>query len=274
MDIIGDGFPDLAVSAHQDNNGGTNSGAFYLLNFNQNQQVASTTLSFKSNLQFTQQISNLNDAHILQNIDFAAKPVMPPSAPLNLIATPGDGQVTLTWDVPEDDGGSAITDYKIKWRLFHGKYAVFDDGISTDTSATVTGLENDKRYRLMIHAINNAGQERSKQVSTTPNEHGIEYTKPSVPQNISAIVGDGQVTLTWEAPLDNGGMPIKGYVIKYNDHIFNWKPITIDDGSLRTYTITDLENDQNHRFRIQALSEANIGFPSKQVLATPTQSLP
>src|SRR3972149_2930539 len=34
-----------------------------------------------------------------------------PSAPLNLAAVAGDQQVTLTWDPPPTDGGSAITNY-------------------------------------------------------------------------------------------------------------------------------------------------------------------
>ena len=37
-----------------------------------------------------------------------------PDAPRNLLVEGGDGQVTLTWDAPEDDGGSAITDYEYR----------------------------------------------------------------------------------------------------------------------------------------------------------------
>ena len=37
-----------------------------------------------------------------------------PDAPTNLLADAGDAAVTLTWDAPENDGGSAITDYE--WR--------------------------------------------------------------------------------------------------------------------------------------------------------------
>lgn len=36
-----------------------------------------------------------------------------PSAPQNLQASADDGQVTLSWSPPADDGGSPITKYKI-----------------------------------------------------------------------------------------------------------------------------------------------------------------
>jgi len=198
-------------------------------------------------------------------------PVTPPSSPHNLVATPGDGQVTLSWDAPKN---GIVTDYKIKWRLFAGQFAFFDDGISTDTSVTVTGLENDRNYRFMVQAVNDAGQARSKQVHTTPNEHGIEYTKPSAPQNISTIGGDGQIIVSWDAPLDDGGIAVKEYRIRYNDFNSPWKKITIEDGSLRTFTITDLENDQNIRIRIQAITEAANGYYSRDTIASPTAPLP
>ena len=39
-----------------------------------------------------------------------------PSAPLNLTAIPGNGEVVLDWDVPSDGGTSAITDYIVQYR--------------------------------------------------------------------------------------------------------------------------------------------------------------
>ncbi|MCH7553417.1 MAG: fibronectin type III domain-containing protein, partial [Chloroflexi bacterium] len=36
-----------------------------------------------------------------------------PGAPTNVAATAGDSQATITWDAPADDGGSAITNYRV-----------------------------------------------------------------------------------------------------------------------------------------------------------------
>ena len=42
-----------------------------------------------------------------------AVPVTVPGAPTGLTATPGDGQVTLSWAAPASDGGSPVTGYNV-----------------------------------------------------------------------------------------------------------------------------------------------------------------
>ena len=65
-----------------------------------------------------------------------------PGSPRNLTAVGGGGQVVLTWDAPEDDGGAAITDYQYR---INGRNPWISIG-STDTTHTVTGLVNDTAY--------------------------------------------------------------------------------------------------------------------------------
>lgn len=40
-----------------------------------------------------------------------------PGAPTGLGATADDGAVDLIWTAPVSDGGSAITDYIVEWRI-------------------------------------------------------------------------------------------------------------------------------------------------------------
>ena len=64
--------------------------------------------------------------------------------------------VTLTWDGPEDDGGSAITDYQ---------YGINGRGWTsigtTGTTHTVTGLVNDTVYAFQVRAVNRIGRSRA-----------------------------------------------------------------------------------------------------------------
>ena len=89
-----------------------------------------------------------------------------PGAPTNLLLERGDGQVTLTWEAPEDGGGSEITDYEYR---INGQGDWISIG-STDTTYTVTGLDNDTVYTFEVRAVNGIGrsQPSSDPVEATP----------------------------------------------------------------------------------------------------------
>ena len=88
-----------------------------------------------------------------------------PDAPTNLLADAGDAAVTLTWEAPEDDGGSAITDYE--YRIDQtGEWISIG---STDTTHTVTGLVNGTEYVFETRAVTAAGGSApSNRVEATP----------------------------------------------------------------------------------------------------------
>ncbi len=77
----------------------------------------------------------------------------PPSAPLNLTATPGYGEVMLNWQAPEDSGGSPVIGYEYRQRRENEK---FDDtwtwvnGNGNTRETTVTGLENGVTYSFQV----------------------------------------------------------------------------------------------------------------------------
>ena len=89
----------------------------------------------------------------------------PPSAPRNLTAVVGDGQVVLSWDAPESDGGAEITDYEYR---INGRNPWISTG-STNTTHTVTGLVNGTEYTFQVRAVNRVGKSFApNQVETTP----------------------------------------------------------------------------------------------------------
>ena len=71
-----------------------------------------------------------------------------PSPPRNLLVERGDGQVTLTWEAPA--AAAAITDYEYR---INGKGEWISTG-STDTTHTVTGLDNGTEYTFEVRAVN------------------------------------------------------------------------------------------------------------------------
>ena len=76
-----------------------------------------------------------------------------PGAPTGLGATPGDGQVTLTWTAPASTGGADISGYEYEQ---NGSGTWVSTG-ATATSHTVTGLTNGQAYTFRVRAVNSVG---------------------------------------------------------------------------------------------------------------------
>ena len=95
---------------------------------------------------------------LLAAVSLASTPVTLPTAPRNVQATPSNGRVTLAFDVPADAGGALISDYVIQQSAANGPWTTVADGVSSLTSAEVTGLTNGTAYAFRVAAINSAGQ--------------------------------------------------------------------------------------------------------------------
>ena len=93
---------------------------------------------------------------LLASRTVAPPPVTAPSAPRNLTATVGNTRITLTFDVPLDTGGGAITDYAIQQASVGGLWTTVNDGVSSATTATISGLTNNTTYSFRVAAINSA----------------------------------------------------------------------------------------------------------------------
>lgn len=84
--------------------------------------------------------------------------VTAPGAPTGLTATAGVGQVSLAWTAPASNGGAPITDYRVEYSANDGvSWSTFSDGVSTATTAAVTGLTAGAAYLFRVSAINSAG---------------------------------------------------------------------------------------------------------------------
>src|SRR2546428_2645238 len=137
----------------------------------------------------------------------SATPPTLPSAPQNLQATTGVGNVALTWDASSSNSGSPITGYKIYRSTSSGTETGYVN-LGNVTSYTNTGVTPGVTYFYKVRAVNALG------VSTLSNEASATPSPlPSAPQNLQATTGVGNVALTWDASSSNSGSPITGYKI-------------------------------------------------------------
>jgi len=89
----------------------------------------------------------------------AATPYEQAGAPVNLTATAlFGGQIHLSWAPPGDNGGAAVTGYRIERRMEGGEWAVLvSDTGTTFTSHVAIGLDSALSYEFQVSAWNAAG---------------------------------------------------------------------------------------------------------------------
>ncbi|MCL2143112.1 MAG: fibronectin type III domain-containing protein, partial [Methanomassiliicoccaceae archaeon] len=182
-----------------------------------------------------------------------AIPITSPAAPGNFTATPGVGQVVLTWTTPTGNGGSSITGYQISY----GETAVYVPnwtGIPSSASTatyTVTGLTNGIDYTFEVRAVNAVGGG-----DTSGTQTAKPRTIPDAPDNFTATPGNEQVVLTWRMPNDGGNTIIR-YELSYGEtatYATDWHEIPGSDADTITYTVTGLTNGTDYTFEIRAVN--------------------
>ena len=94
-----------------------------------------------------------------------------PQAPPGLAAVPAvAGVMALSWESPDDDGGSRITGYKVQWKSGAQDYDTSREASLTDLadlSHTIEGLSHGVDYTIRILAYNINGDGAAAEVTKT-----------------------------------------------------------------------------------------------------------
>ena len=190
----------------------------------------------------------------------------PPDSVTAVSATPKNASVTLAWTVPVLDGGSYVTDYKIRYRTGSGSWTEILTGTRNE-STTVTSLTNGVAYEFEIIAVNYWGDGATYALSSpvTPR------TTPSAPQNLSATQGNQVIDLEWDAPASNGGSAISDYKVEYSSNSGStWSVFARTASSATSQTVSGLINGSQYLFRVSAINEAGTSVATTSVAATPS----
>ncbi|BDG02714.1 fibronectin type III domain-containing protein [Anaeromyxobacter oryzae] len=131
-----------------------------------------------------------------ESVESAAATATPvpsvPAAPTGVTAVPGDGEVVLSWT-----GSSGATAYDVYWSTAPNVSRTSGTKVAGAVSGgPITGLSNGTPYWFVVTAVNAGGEsaESSPAASATPLP-----PLPAPPTNVSAVAGDGQVTVSWTA---------------------------------------------------------------------------
>ncbi|MHA6480896.1 RCC1 domain-containing protein [Paenibacillus sp. strain BS8-2] len=171
----------------------------------------------------------------------ATPQVAAPGAPIIQSVVAGNASVELAWD--EVDGATGYTVYQSTDSAIVGAEAATVTG--SVYSHQVTGLTNGTTYYFVVTATNPGGVSgSSNQVSATP------FTVPGAPTNVTAVAGNGQATVSFEPPLDNGGHAITGYEVRSTPGGI------VASGGNSPILVTGLTNGESYTFTVRAINGA------------------
>ena len=174
-----------------------------------------------------------------------------------LQAFPDDKQVHLTWQQPASGTAFAIYDWPAQ---DSSKVARVDTASGSDY--VVKGLTNGTTYCFVIvrgqlpYVVSNVA-------SATP------AAGPGAPNELTAKAGNSQVTLSWTAPVSDGGSQVSGYNVFEGTtaDLSGNAPVTNVTGT--TVTLPALINGTTYYFEVAAVNGIGEGPPSNEASAVP-----
>ena len=198
-----------------------------------------------------------------------------PGYPTGLTATAdGTSTIDLDWDAPSDDGGAAITGYRIEVSP-NGTSSSWSDLVantnSTSTSYSHTGLSAGTTRHYRVSAINSVGTGAASRTANATTDDAAT-TVPDAPTGLSATAdGTSTIDLDWTAPSDDGGASITGYRIEVspNGTSSSWSDLVANTNSTSTsYSHTGLSAGTTRHYRVSAINSVGTGAASRTANAT------
>jgi fibronectin type 3 domain-containing protein len=192
-----------------------------------------------------------------------SSPPMPPmpSPPMGLMASPGDGEINVSWESPSDTGGIPITAYNI---YRNGESQIYATVPSDQLWFIDSSITSGTIYSYQITASNNMGE------GALSGSAGVKAgTVPSSPTNIAVMAGDSYVLIDWDAPISDGEYQITNYSI-YRGETLGGESLLIVIGNTTSYNDTGVTNDVIYYYFITAVNAIGESLFSESVNGTPS----
>ncbi len=213
-----------------------------------------------------------------------------PISSLGLRTSGGNGTVRLSWNLPSDNGGSAIIRYEHRYQAVGEGWSDWEN-VGAGTSGVMVGnLINGREYVFEVRAVNALGKGGAETVQATPERRitprspppgggggggggGGLLFPPGAPASLMAMAGEGMVRLEWSPPESDGGTPILRYEYRLKEgrgEFGEWIPIADsapDEVNAAGYTVEGLGNGTVYVFELRAVNLVGEGPVSEAVEA-------
>jgi alpha-tubulin suppressor-like RCC1 family protein len=195
------------------------------------------------------------------------------STPRTVPQAPGAPTATLTgastaavsFGAPAGDGGWPVRWYRATCVSSNGGAAHAVLGVTSPIA--VSGLTSNRAYTCSVEAINALGAS----AASPPTNQIVTATVPGAPTGLVAVVGNGQVSLTWSPPTSDGGSPITDYLVfRSSNGGVSYSEVADGVSLLPSAVVTGLRGGTTYRFRIRAVNAVGNSNYSSMIDATPT----
>ena len=213
--------------------------------------------------------------------------VTEPISSIGLGASPGSGSMRLSWNLPSDNGGSAIIRYEVRYQAVGEAWSEWEKVGAGSRGVTVGNLVNGREYVFEVRAVNALGKGGAETVQATPERRiappppprgggggggGLLFV-PEAPLGLMAMPGDGAVRLEWGPPASDGGTPILRYEYRLKEGrgaFGEWTPIEDSapgEVNATGYTVDELGNGTVYVFELRGVNLVGEGRVSEAVEA-------
>ena len=177
--------------------------------------------------------------------------VSAPDAPAGFTAVAVEGGASLQWSAPASDGGASVTGYV----LTYGSETI---NLGATLAATLGGLTPGAEYAFTLQAGNAVGLGAAATATAT-----VPAVAPDAPAGFTASAIAGGASLSWSAPVNDGGASVTGYVLSYGDVSQNFA------ASVTATTLGGLTPGAEYAFTLQAANSAGAGAPATAAATIP-----
>ena len=209
-----------------------------------------------------------------------------PISSIGLGASSGSGSVRLSWNLPSDNGGSAIIRYEVRYQAVGEAWSEWENVGAGVRGVTVGNLINGREYSFEVRAVNGLGKGGAETVQATPERRiapppppppgnggggGGLLFPPEAPAGLMAMPGNGTVRLEWSPPASDGGTPILRYQYRLKEErgeFGEWTRIedsAPDEVNATGYTVGELGNGTVYVFELRAVNLVGGGRVSEAV---------
>ncbi|KAL3100480.1 hypothetical protein niasHS_000183 [Heterodera schachtii] len=184
----------------------------------------------------------------------------PPKRPLAVDNVARDS-CTLSWQPPEDDGGSEVTNYVVECRDVGSQVWLPVNNV-VGTNSTVPNLQEGHEYEFRVCAVNAFGC--SDPLNTDSAVLAMDpYGSPGRPEVTDH--DNNQISIKWAPSTDTGGSPIAYYNVQRKDaKTRRWIKVNTHPVYDCAYTDERVQPEHGYYYRVVAVNEAGLDKPSDQ----------